>query len=637
MKRNKQDRADRFSRDIDNILHETGISDDEGTSAEYEELLSLARNLATTDYSQRSRIRHSLRRRLLNRVGPASMTIAEIAGPGQAIKQLFRRNPDRIIERRQRSLSPVLTAVALALIVAVGLLLSPYGLETRQQMTAFVGRLLVFDRPISVITVPFRSELTETWQFRGESGISSPPFIASGQLYAGSNEGYLYQLNLETGEPAWQFQTESRIEASPIVFENSVYASDTQGTLYAVERQTGQELWRFNTGSPSTIAPTGTTQFVYFGNEAGVVYALDRETGTIAWQVQLDGGISADPLVVDNTLYIGSKDWHLYALDPQTGDERWRFKTGDWVAFTPLVVDDVLYFGTNDRTFYAVETDTGQARWRIDVGAGVTSVAAASTTEGLIYFGSFGYLYAVDGQTGEERWRFQTGNPIFSDPVVTQGLIYFGSSEGNLHVLDAATGEEKGRFVAGSQIQTSPVVVERVEPTSEIVNQYIYFTDGKGDLYSVQHTPVFTGSAETIFDDTATGFQFIPKGWYKTTDEVGIRFRGRIIDGSDQPINGVVIQLDNGLTQILAAPSGSNAQQPQTEAGTWEIVIPEDQEDVAWWWLTVVQTNCSPIDADSDADCEIETRLSESIKVEVVAGDVINADWVCTRDCSVSQ
>ncbi len=66
MRTDEQDWADRFSRDVDNFLNEAGRTDSEPRPTEYRQALDLAHTLATTDFSAESRMRHTLRRRLLN-------------------------------------------------------------------------------------------------------------------------------------------------------------------------------------------------------------------------------------------------------------------------------------------------------------------------------------------------------------------------------------------------------------------------------------------------------------------------------------------------------------------------------------------------------------------------------------------
>jgi hypothetical protein len=64
---NEQDWADRFSRDVGSLLNEAGRTDSEPLPTEYRQALDLAHTLAMVDFSAESRVRHTLRRRLLNR------------------------------------------------------------------------------------------------------------------------------------------------------------------------------------------------------------------------------------------------------------------------------------------------------------------------------------------------------------------------------------------------------------------------------------------------------------------------------------------------------------------------------------------------------------------------------------------
>jgi len=66
---NERDWAERFSRDVDNLLNQDGRADSEPTPTEYRQALDLARALATADFGAESRVRQALRRRLLNQVG----------------------------------------------------------------------------------------------------------------------------------------------------------------------------------------------------------------------------------------------------------------------------------------------------------------------------------------------------------------------------------------------------------------------------------------------------------------------------------------------------------------------------------------------------------------------------------------
>ena len=44
------------------------------------------------------------------------------------------------------------------------------------------------------------------------------------------------------------------------------------------------------------------------------------------------------------------------------------------------------------------------------------------------------------GSYGGIAWRLQTGGPVRSSPVVSQGVVYVGSTDGKVYAIDAARG-----------------------------------------------------------------------------------------------------------------------------------------------------------------------------------------------------
>jgi hypothetical protein len=83
---NEQDLADRFSRDVDNLLSETGRAEVEPAPDEYRRTLDLARNLATADFSDESQVREALRRSILNQAGARG---GWWSGDGVAMRSVF--------------------------------------------------------------------------------------------------------------------------------------------------------------------------------------------------------------------------------------------------------------------------------------------------------------------------------------------------------------------------------------------------------------------------------------------------------------------------------------------------------------------------------------------------------------------
>ena len=99
----------------------------------------------------------------------------------------------------------------------------------------------------------------------------------------------------------------------------------------------------------------------------------------------------------------------------------------------------------------------GLPSWTFATGGWI--LTAPVVVDGVVYFGSDdGNLYVLAADTGEQLWSFATGDVIRSVPSVVDGAVYFGSNDNHLYALDAATGEELWSYDTGAWVQYSPMV-----------------------------------------------------------------------------------------------------------------------------------------------------------------------------------
>jgi eukaryotic-like serine/threonine-protein kinase len=131
-------------------------------------------------------------------------------------------------------------------------------------------------------------------------------------------------------------------------------------------------------------------------------------------------------------------------------------------------------------------------------------VSSPVISEGVVYFGSGdGKLYAVDQETGKEKWSFRTSLPIPSTPAVADGLVFFTSYEAALYALDAATGKPKWRFATEQERKFQAKGIHGTQPGDQMIpdpfdfllsspavfNGRVYFGSGDGNVYAVDaHT-----------------------------------------------------------------------------------------------------------------------------------------------------
>ena len=135
------------------------------------------------------------------------------------------------------------------------------------------------------------------------------------------------------------------------------------------------------------------------------------------WTRGLGSYIEYPPSYCEGTLYVNAFEGEVFAIDAQTGKIRWRRDFGGTKPSTPAIDGPAPHrelpgrhgHGTRPRARPAVVA-------RVDVGQGESSPVVV---DGLVYFGvTDGRLYAVDSATGRVRWAYATGGRINSSPSV---------------------------------------------------------------------------------------------------------------------------------------------------------------------------------------------------------------------------
>ena len=273
----------------------------------------------------------------------------------------------------------------------------------------------------------------------------SSPVVVDGGVYFGSGDSNLYAIDAATGDLRWKFKTGDVVHASPAFSNGVVFVGSWDSYFYAVDARTGKEKWRFHGGEDPLIH-----------NQVG---------------------FQSSPAVADGIVYTGCRDAQVYALDAATGKEKWRFDNAfSWVNTSPAVAHGKVFFATSDSSLYhIVEAATGKSIVRQQGKAYMFSSPAIAGD--VVFIGVLnGTLEARDINTGEVLWNFRTEaskqnkgwvltadgkfnqpflfydnwfeapllaqdrqmsvGSIFSSPLVANGVVYFGSTDGFMYAVD---------------------------------------------------------------------------------------------------------------------------------------------------------------------------------------------------------
>ena len=324
---------------------------------------------------------------------------------------------------------------------------------------SYDGKFYALDQKTGAVKWKFATEGERRFEAKGLHGMQpktqtiadpfdiflSSPVVADGGVYFGSGDGHLYALDAGSGALRWKFKTGDVVHASPAYANGVLFVGSWDSYFYAVDAKSGKEKWRFHGGEDALIH-----------NQVG---------------------FQSSPAVVDGVVYTGCRDAQLYALDAETGKEKWKFDNSlSWVITSPAIADGKVFFGTSDSSlFHIVEAATGKSLVKQDGNAYMFSSPAIAGD--VVFIGVLnGTLAARDRNSGELLWEFQTdaskanlgwvltadrrfNNPllffdnwregpllgqarqmsvgsIFSSPLVANGVVYFGSTDGYLYALE---------------------------------------------------------------------------------------------------------------------------------------------------------------------------------------------------------
>ena len=263
--------------------------------------------------------------------------------------------------------------------------------------------------------------------------------------------GLSFGLERETGLPLLDWRvpltTEGSIFGNLALADGVIYAADDQGFVYAVDAENGQPKWRRQVSDERFwSSPLVVDGILYIGGMDRRFYALDVEQeGALAWPpFKARGAIASQPAILDDLLYVGDFDGRLYAIDRNTGRAVHEFEGDNWFWNDAIVHDGLVYVGTLGGDFYALTPELTEV-WRFPpLGSqeeGEAIRGAAIVVGDSIFFGTRqGTVRGLDLKNGAPSSRaFTTRAKILAPLGASQGRVYVHDFDDMLQIFNVLT------------------------------------------------------------------------------------------------------------------------------------------------------------------------------------------------------
>ena len=337
------------------------------------------------------------------------------------------------------------------------------------------------------------------------------------------------------------------------IYTAAAHATFRGGTLICLDRQTGMQKWEWHDDGmfkEVISSPCIADGKLYIGegfhdDPNCKIYCIDAATGKTIWRFTTGGQTESSPAVVGGKVYAGAGNEGVYCLDAKEGKPLWRYPPDDYkgrlLRFCAgmTVAGDRVYCGSGvdrnqkddkgETAVFCFDRHSGKLLWKAPSPYPIWSTPIVK--DGIVFVGTGngdildddavapgGALLCLDAESGQEKWRFKVGNGIIESPAVDAHRVYFGCRDGQVYCVDRAKGKERWRYFLDSPVIATPVldsdpVYERTQSVFAIASggKVCCMNPQTGDIvwtYNLaEHQPHITSSPRLLVIPTAEGYR----------------------------------------------------------------------------------------------------------------------------------
>jgi len=309
-------------------------------------------------------------------------------------------------------------------------------------------------------------ELHLRWTFEATESIRSSAAVDRGRVFAGCDNGYVYAIDLATGDELWRFITGDAVEAPPCVVGDTVYVGSADYFLYALNVADGKLRWRYETGERVLgganwiNAADGKAVRIIVGSYDSLLHCIDARSGKMVWTYDTANYINGTPAVDGNRIVFGGCDALVHVVSASDGKRIGAVPAGSYIAGSVAVDGDVAFLGHMSNQLLCVDLKRQAVAWESkDYRMPFFSSPAIDKTR-MIIGGRDRRLHCVSRIDGKELWTFSARGKIDSSPVICGDKVVFGADDGRLYMVRLADGAKVWSYQVGESITTTPAVAD---------------------------------------------------------------------------------------------------------------------------------------------------------------------------------
>ena len=283
--------------------------------------------------------------------------------------------------------------------------------------------------------------------------------ISDNNLIVSDNLGYLYVLDIQTGNLNWAKNFGVPFRSSIKTEKENIFLLNQDNKFYIINKKDGEKKTNFET-FPSILKSELETSIsldqsknnLFFVTSAGQLYSINYKTNNLNWLINLsmtNKGQSkkfffSSPIIFKkDTLYI-STSISTYSINAINGSINWELPFSTYVR--PAISENFIILASNDGFILNLDIKTGKVLWSKSLFKSsdklnhkkigqIKSLLLASNK--ILVSTSKGFFIFIDYKDGKIfNFTKASGNGFFSNPVIVNKKIFVVDNKTRILIFD---------------------------------------------------------------------------------------------------------------------------------------------------------------------------------------------------------
>ena len=267
--------------------------------------------------------------------------------------------------------------------------------------------------------------------------------IYKAKIYIADNIGFIYAINLESGELIWFKNHGIPLKSKIKVFDNKILIINQDNRLLCLDTENGSKIWDVRSIQSFIksqnflgLAVSKEGDLVTL-NSSGDLLKIKANNGQVYWSVNTTGSMAApdteffksSEIVISGNDIIFSALSSIFSFNLYNGYLNWKEDIGS--KNTPIIDGNNIFLISDDGYFINIDRNSGKIIWSTNIlkilkkRKQKTQVTGFIMGSGKIYATTLnGYLIVCSAVSGNIEYFKKIGDQIAAAPIINNGSLY---------------------------------------------------------------------------------------------------------------------------------------------------------------------------------------------------------------------